>query len=218
MPESNIQIMEHPAEYKLALFGENAQRFPDFMSASELRTRGWTASLIEQFLPDPCRLETNPHNVAFGRMRLFSVEKIREIESYDEFRDAQQEARKKSVRRLQYNNDKAILLMDISNRIEVKIPSYDLPYLLAVSFEAYQKNQIEFRLMDDPVAAGCLLAVEYLEQHCEPALWQLDEYFHVPGIREARNALQRRIYKYITVQYPELGEECQRRIALLESD
>jgi hypothetical protein len=186
-------------------------RVDGFFSSSDLRSRGWTSALIAQFLTEPCKLVQNPHHSLAGRMRLFSIDRVYDIESEATFHVARKKAKELSTKQLKRVRKQTSLLLTLSNTIPLDIPNMDFDELLVLAYEAYLSDRIEIKLMEDKVQANRLLAVEYLLQRCEPALWALDDFFQIGGIREARCALQHRILLTITKHYPELAQECARR-------
>src|SRR4051794_4755272 len=57
-----------------------------FICKSTLRTRGWTPTLIEQYVPVPDDERPNPHyRYAGAPMRLYDLTRIEAIEQSDEF-------------------------------------------------------------------------------------------------------------------------------------
>jgi hypothetical protein len=192
-------------------------RFEGYFSLSELRRRGWTQALFKKFLSEPCRFEENPHCNIAGKMQLFAYERIQQIESYPEFRVAHLKSQKKSTVQYERLRMRSYILVDMANAIKIDayIPSIPFSDLLVLARHYQQSNEAEgYVMLPHIVHSNYLLVMEYLKQQCEPLFWNLDEFYHKPGISEARSALQNRIYTAIAKNYPMLERECNRLIEI----
>jgi hypothetical protein len=59
----------------------------DYFSSTELKERGWSDALIRDFAAEPCKLVKNPNYRSGPPMRLWSVERIEEIEERPEWQE-----------------------------------------------------------------------------------------------------------------------------------
>ena len=68
----------------------------EYITKDGLKKRGWTDSLINRFLPEPDKRETNPDNSRWHKMCLYSIERVRSIEDRSrEFYEAKKKIRKR---------------------------------------------------------------------------------------------------------------------------
>jgi hypothetical protein len=57
--------------------------------------RGWTESLINRFLPEPCEIKPNPYYDSAPPMLLYSLDRVLTIESSEEFKAEKEKADKR---------------------------------------------------------------------------------------------------------------------------
>jgi hypothetical protein len=67
----------------------------DHISKEGLKERGWTASLIERFLPVPDKREAHPKNARWHKMCLYKLTRVRSIEMSEEFLEAYKKRRRR---------------------------------------------------------------------------------------------------------------------------
>ena len=69
----------------------------EYISVAGLKgKRDWTDSLIKQLLGNPDKLVDNPHYKCAGKMRLYDMERVLQIEETPEFKAAFAASRKRS--------------------------------------------------------------------------------------------------------------------------
>ena len=71
----------------------------EYFTKADLRKRGWAEALIEKFLPQPDKKETNPYNKNYSEMCLYSVKRVKSIEWSEAFREALKNRRKPGRKR-----------------------------------------------------------------------------------------------------------------------
>ena len=71
---------------------EGVQETEELIKHSDLKRRGWTDAMVQQFLVEPDKLVPNPHYPKSAPMRLYAVARVEEAESTDEYREAREAA------------------------------------------------------------------------------------------------------------------------------
>lgn len=71
-------------------------QYPNYMTYSELEKK-WTATLISTHLGKPDKLAPNPYNSKWASMRLYLVERVRQVEDTQEFREDAAKAQKRRL-------------------------------------------------------------------------------------------------------------------------
>lgn len=182
------------------------------VTASELKARGWSETMIRRFLGEPCSRASNPHCRPGPMMRLYGWHRVQAAEAGADFRQAMEKARAASRRASQAHRAKVEASIREAWRIPIALPQrLDEPMRAAgqADLSLARGGQRTFGMgLDDLVAAG---AVQRLLEACEPSLWALDERFGTPGVRAARVVVRKRILSAIAARHPWLRRECLRR-------
>jgi hypothetical protein len=176
---------------------------PSMVSATGLRSRGWTLGTIGALLGEPDVLKRN--------MRLYALARIEAAEGSPEFAAAKAKsqgrvagAREAGVTR------RAELLQQVREvQINVKVLPIDVVRRRAIA--AYNDRN-EDVADDAPEEVLERLTVNYIRHTLTIYDQVLDEVASRAKISEARQAARRRIYEAIAASYPALARECGRQL------
>lgn len=69
---------------------------PERVTATQLRERGWAATLVRDFLGDPDELRLNRYRKSYAPMRLYPLARVEAAEASPEFSEAFATARRRS--------------------------------------------------------------------------------------------------------------------------
>ena len=181
---------------------------PAYLSARELKERGWTERLIRIYLPQPDKTVPNPYRAAGAPKRLYAATKVAQIErDLAEFQTDREKSDRYSTRLQVQSNARKSMLDELVRSIE--LPPLTLTWDEVMA--AVQKQ----RLNDPALAAQpeSELALQLLLDTVKSLDWHLDEYMYHSGIREARKLHRRRMLAHIIDRYPVLAEPARRRAA-----
>lgn len=182
------------------------------LTASELKARGWTETMIRRFLGPPCATARNPHYRSARPMRIYAVARVDVAERSPGFREAESRARLASARSRTAHETKVKAVVSAAWGIPVALPDVTDSALKANARERLALSSSRQYLLPigiDDMVAAC--AVQLLLDACEPALWALDEMFATRGVRAARVIVRKRILSMIAARHPSLRAQCMRR-------
>ena len=109
----------------------------DYVSKAGLKARGWTDSLINQFLPECDREARNPHYACAAKMKLYSLSKVESIEASDSFTEALGLIQMRKERRAQAAIAKKCKMADFIHSAELGIPEMGREELLVIALTEY---------------------------------------------------------------------------------
>lgn len=182
------------------------------LTASELKARGWSETMIRRFLGPPCAKARNPHCHSVRPMRLYGLHKVVAAEADPQFANARARARAAAERATAGHQARIQAAKDMAWGLPIALPDISAAALRANARDQLSLASSRQRMlplgMDDLVAA---YAVRIVMDACEPALWMLDEMFSAPGVRAARVIVRKRILSMIAAAHPWLRAECVRR-------
>lgn len=182
------------------------------VSASELKARGWTETMIARLLGAPCATARNPHYPSAAPVRLYATERVLSAQHSPEFAKARSRAETASRRARKAHRAKAAALVQSAWQVELALPGASDEALRSDAEERLASRlagQALLPMGEEELIAG--YAVELLLEASEPAQWTLDEHFALSGVRAARAVLRKRILGLIAERHPWLSAECVRR-------
>lgn len=181
----------------------------EFFSVSQLvKNRGWTKTLIQKFLGEPCATCPNPHYRGAAPMKLYRKDNVLDVEQLSSFIEAKAEAAQHSAlarQRLLYRIEeciRSVRKVDIQS-FEISIGSLIRKAKIAVT--AQQNSNAEIFKIENSEE---IMAVGLLFDMASPSMYVIDGAFGMPGVRAMREAMRIRILQSIKVNFPELGEVC----------
>ena len=167
-------------------------------SISDLRRRGWTRRLIERFLGDADGSKPNPHQGRGRPMRLFAAMRVHHAEAEAVFNEEIKLSRHRGTLAAQASRAKSQSLLRLVEAAQIDLPDWSRGELVEQAWETFGPP------VDEETGARNELTVLIREAGaCE---WRLDDYFWHPGIRQARQALRRRMLAKAIEKFPHLGE------------
>lgn len=188
------------------------------VSKTELVKRGWSRKLIEQFLPTPCQVKGNPRFRKAAPMCLYSAERIKEIESTEEFAESKLGVDKRKRSAALAAETKRQKLLEIVSQIKIVVPNMDLAVLEKKAIEAtyaYQcsRGNCEWECGENDVDRHC---VNFLRHECTSYDHYLNRLCGLVGKKEAVLLVREKVYEAISESYPNLADECDAQLSLRE--
>jgi hypothetical protein len=177
--------------------------------------RGWTDSLMKDFLPDPVADVVNMHHMSGPRILLFDLRRIKRIEATKRFQKslAATQPRKQAARKAVAT--KATKTQHFVEMAETNVEIIPMERLRRFACEWYNANHNEGDVSASPDGGDIKfldrITVNYLRHQCssyEPTLQQIDG--HV-GARDAYLSIKQNVLDAIAEAYPELAKECNRQ-------
>lgn len=213
---SSQQAESHPKRY---------QR-DELLSATELRERGWTESMIKRILGDPDDTRPNPRYKHAGHpMRFWSRARVDQIETTDEFRERAQQAKKRSAKAKETAARQAKTLAELVANIEVIVPEMPFDELIQQTIEHYNERgtgnylgKRDWNPIDEDTDTDYLnrQAVNYLRHEHTQYEEEIEALSGKVGKNDALLELRVRVLEAIESTYPELYDECRRQIEVAE--
>ncbi|MFF9620925.1 hypothetical protein [Streptomyces griseosporeus] len=207
------------------------------VSVAGLRARGWTPGMVRRLLGEPDLLRPNPAFPAGPRTRLYRLERVEAVERGEEFRAVSAAAARRSAaaKVAAYRRRREVLIRIVAEPIEV--PRLTPARLTALAVEHGKRRQEE-ETREGPEQAADAVDAEGTERAVSPAdvegmdrrtldRWKvaylrhqltrydalLDGLDGSTGRAGAEALLRRRVYEAIRKTYPDLAEECARRLS-----
>ena len=119
----------------------------NYVSKAGLKARGWTDSLINQFLPKCDREARNPHYACAAKMKLYSLSKVESIEASDSFTEALGLIQMRKEHRAQVAIAKKRKMEDFIHSSELGIPEMGREELLVTALTEH--NNLYHDLLAD---------------------------------------------------------------------
>lgn len=186
-----------------------------------LKARGWTDALVRRFLGEPDRRAPSRYARSAPPVRLYRLARVEAAEATDEFRHAQTAAAERQRRARAVAARAAAELVRVAATARIHLPSAPLADLQARAIDHY--NRRGPRADDDgrwtPASAAsdagflARITVNYLRHQRTTYDRDLDSFVAKQGVREASQALRRRVYQHIAAAWPALADECARQWA-----
>lgn len=162
--------------------------------------RGWTESLINRFLPEPCEIKPNPYYDSAPPMLLYSLDRVLTIESSEEFKAEKEKADRRKQAGTKAAATKVSKLVEEMKTVELHLPTLTKEELVAKLRPRYPRANFTNTFF-----------VNYLRHCLTPYEDQLEKNTGKVGVDEAYAVLKNRILDAIQEQYPWLAEACQRQ-------
>lgn len=179
----------------------------DFFTTSQLKSRGWTKSLIQNFLGEPCLTKPNPHCRTAAPMKMYRKDIVLDIEQLYIF------IQQKAELTIQSEKAKQRALANIKNNIDMistadlRLGEVSVESLLSEARNAINdniNNNIPHKLKNHEK----IVAVALLFEKASPSMYVIDTSFGMSGVRAMREVMRTRILESIKVNFPELGDVC----------
>lgn len=186
------------------------------LTKSEVKSRGWTDKLVEQFLPEPDEIKVNPIYKCASPMKLYNISRVKRIERTKKFQTALEESRGRrsgAKKAVATKLDKTRAYLDSLN---IEVPKLSWAKLRKNACDSYNDHRWSFadfepanRDSDEHFLHRIM--VNYLRHEMSSYEMNLGEVFGKVGVSEAYLEINRKIYDAIASQYGSLEEECKRQ-------
>jgi hypothetical protein len=185
-----------------------------------LKERGWTDSLIRDFLPDPV-LRKNPVYKSAAPMKLWYLEDIKKAEDTEEFVIRQEKASKLSQTRKSIADQKRAALLASIDSVEISVKYYEPQEIRERVLKAKQAwyQEVSMRHMDpdcgnayDPSISEETIRrweVNYIRHHLTKYDKKIKGLFNKVGKQQAYELLRTKTLDAIACVYPYLADECE---------
>lgn len=190
-----------------------------FLIKSNLFERGWTSGMVNKFLPNPDQLKPNPHYKKSPPMKLYSLEKVEQVEITDLFRIAKEKADKRREAAQKSIVTKVAKTMSyVEQEVEVKVPYMKKESLIEAACNSYNDWKSWHENWDGDLATKKSdslflqrICVNYLRHEMTEYDYYLNEVHGKVGIDNAYFAIREKVFAAISEMYPWLAAECKRQ-------
>jgi hypothetical protein len=189
----------------------------EYLKTADLRKRGWTEALIRTFLGEPDKLARNPRYATAAPTKLWSIGRVTTAEAAPGFGAALKAAAARGAAARQVADAKRQQLLEIIAARPVRVPMYEPDELRRRAINHYNG-----RLRDpdeQPATVGSdrafleRIEVNFLRHRCTGYERSLAAVAGKIGVRDAEDAIRRKVYAAIGEAYPALRDECDRQLA-----
>lgn len=196
----------------------------DYLPLSGVKERGWTDSMIRAFLGDPDKTAPNPfYRNAGAPMRLYSLTRVREAETSEQWIAARELASTRSKASHERALRKAKQLVQSVENLSVAVPELSEAELSRQACEHYNHRAtdrsflrdrgdfMQFATSNSDPAFLNRIKVNYLRHEYtiyDEALYGVRKKI---GAGRSRAAIRNLVLREIAKVYPALAEECDRQ-------
>jgi hypothetical protein len=194
------------------------------LSAPGLRARGWTAGMVRQLLGEPDLVLAHPYFRTAQQTCLYDMKRIEAAEASEEFRAVSAAAarRSASAKAAAQHRRREVLARIAAEPVDVpRMPPHRLAAAAVAHRNRRDKERAHRRWGHVPTPATV--------QNTEPsalARWKVDylcdrlprygellgDLYGSTGRAAAEDLLRRKVYAAISEAYPDLAQECERRL------
>ena len=192
---------------------------PEMLTKTDLRARGWTASLIDTFLPTPDLEKRNPRYASAAPMKLYFLWRIENMERTAQWQQRRAVAKKRSESSSRAAATKAARLLRSLQNMTIVVPILPMNQLVQSACRHYNDMAIDrekpFRAK--PTSEKAFLdriCVNYLRHELTDYEEHLEDVFGKVGVNLARSEIRTRVYSAIAELYPALASECETQLQL----
>ena len=176
----------------------------DFCTKSELSKR-WSLALIEKYFPKCSKEKVNPYYKCAPPMQLYDINKVKMIESTDDFKaDYEKTAKRKdaALARAKKKHDELVMY---ANGIQIHIFSKEQLTKKACNHYNWRNESMErYAPYASPSSDEEFLkriTINYLRHQCTVYENELDKFHRKVGKQEAHDVLKERINEAIKEKY-----------------
>jgi len=186
-------------------------RMSELVTFSELQRRGWTESMVKNFLSPPCETRENPHYRSGPRMRLWRLERVAEAEQMPGFVRARDLARLRSERSKQVTERRREALLAQIEEISVEVTI--VPNVLQRAIEHYNawnawNPHKERASVDSEPEFLERITVNFIRHELTLYDRELEAVAGKVGVRDAVDLIRCKVFDAIAEAYPEYAAEC----------
>lgn len=190
----------------------------EHITVTELKKRGWTDTIIRDYLGEPDRYETNYRYRSAAPIRLYHRERAEIVERSDIWPLLMKKAIHRKAAATRAVETKRQVMLDHLDEVVINVPLLPPDVLIACACQHYNTRQIDMGDLDGQKATPDSsplfidrITVNYLRHVLSEYDKQLEEVFGKVGIAEAYREINRKVYAAIRDAYPTLASECWRQ-------
>ena len=181
-----------------------------YFSKPELRSRGWTDSMIKRFMPEHDFERINPFFKRASKMKLYLQDKVFKIEETEDFKTALSLGRKRREIYLSVAARKRKEMIDWVTSLKINIPDMDKSDIISRACKEYNEwhlyndynDGIRLASPSSDINFLARICTNYLRHKCTSYEKHLNKMFGKVGVKEAHDILQTRINDAIHKKYP----------------
>jgi hypothetical protein len=184
------------------------------VKAEIIKTRNWTESMIKKHLGEPDLLKTNPNYKSGAQMKLFLLERVRQVENSKEFQVDFEKSKKRRIAALNMTKTKTDNLIHNINNLEIVVEKIGFYKLLKATIDHYNSRNIFSCINENTLDTKTKnrLMVNYIRHHLTSYESFLDDINCQVGKLKAYKTLNRKLYDKISEVYPTLKMECSNQL------
>ena len=178
------------------------------------KTRGWTSSMIWEFLGEPDTTRTNKRNKSGPRIQFYDLERVLKIETSPKFKIASEAAKKRPDATNAAAESQRQTLVQRVDKLKIEVPIIDDKTLTLQACDHY--NRLPRSQRNDscagPSSPSAFLArikVNFLRHGRTRYEAILKRWFRRTGADDARLMFKKKVLDVIATKYPKLGNECE---------
>jgi hypothetical protein len=188
----------------------------EYFCKSELLERGWTLTGITKFLKFHDLEKINPKFKNASSLKLFKIERVKQIEETDKFKIWLEENKKKKISSEKAVKTKETKLLELINSIKINVLEIPLKNAIYNAIDDYYSFNIE-RDRDVYVDKNDIefinrITVNWIRHKMTEYDDSLLIIFNKTGKNKAYQIINQKIYFEISSVYPELKDECNRQL------
>lgn len=196
----------------------------NLITKSSLKQRGWTESLIKKYLPEPDKIKPNPNYRSAPPMRLYSLEKVEDIEGSEGFlKDLEiVELRKQSSRKSVAT--KLTRTIDyVKNNVNPEVPLIEKEVLIELACDHFNERNLDrdnsfFASKHSDEKFLKRIIVNYLRHELTRYEEYLFGFYGRVGSQDVYQIIKDKVLDAIGQKYPWLKNECLRQKVWLRGD
>jgi hypothetical protein len=193
------------------------------LATSQLKQRGWTQSLIANFLGEPDALRPNPRYRSAAPMRLYALARVEAIETEPAFDAARARAGLRSQRAKATAARKAEELTAQARSMAITVDRLPPDQLRRRAIMAYNRwhepLSLERGYDHEPASESSdpsflvRITVNFVRHSLTAYDHSLAAAAGKIGVHAAVAIIRERVYQAIAAAYPDLADECQRQLS-----
>jgi hypothetical protein len=205
-----VKEPEAAPEKRWSRLGTNERQ--SYWNKTELKSRGWTDTLVSNFLSEPDETIVNMKRKAYP-IQLYLKERVERIEASVAFKSVQAKSKRRSNTATLAINARMETLRKQIEDLQIEVPALDFDVLIQRacsehrSFNADKPNKQRFTRDSDEDSLH-RICVNYLRHQLTKYDNLLDEVSGKPGADDLRAMIREKVLDAIEVTYPDLGEAC----------
>lgn len=188
----------------------------ELLTKTAVLARGWTASLIRDYLGEPDARSPNPHFRKAAEVCLFKLERILAAEKRDDFAAALERSRARSRSAMKGVERQREELCGAVRGLSITVETMSLKQARRLACQNYNEHQLGRGSDSDPVAPETVepafldrITVNFLRHCCTNYDSDVDSLSGRTGRDRARHVLKARTLSEIAATYPALASECE---------